>query len=186
MEESLHKYGIFNFYYKEGELYVKQNVDISGSGLSELPFKIHTIHGDFSLTGNHFVTTKGFPKFIEGNANMSYNRFEHFEEFPHIEGSLILDSNSISSLRGINVVKTTLSICNNTHLASLSYAPVIENYDDKKLFCYDTSLDEIEIKVYKECLKLGVWDSSKTTYENAIHTKLLNEYNKINMKKFGL
>ena len=192
MEEILSKYGIFSFTEKNGVIYVNQDVDISGKGLYDLPdiFSNMVINGNLSLTGNHFTTTKGFPKLITGDVNFGYNNFSNLEQFPEVHGSIILDSNPLYTLKGLGSIKSILSICNNFHLTSLSYAPIIENFDSNRLFCYDTGLHPMEIIIYKECLKLGSWDPTKTTYENArssnISTKLIDDYSKINMKKFGL
>lgn len=181
MEEDLLKYNIHKYYFKNEELYVDQDVDMAGRGLDSFPLDIHTINGDLNLNGNHLENTKGFPKFINGDVVLSYNKIRHFQEFSEITGSLLIESNQIISLKGIKKVNHIFAISNNSTLKSLSYAPIIINFDESAFFYQNTGISQIEIDIYIECLKRGKWDPTKTTEANAYN---VNEKMQVDFKKF--
>lgn len=185
--EFYRRFNISDFEMKNGKLYINQDVDLSGRGLTSMPFKIHTINGNLKVNGNKFQTTEGFPKIINGDLDLSYNKMRTFEEFPLLSGILLLDKNEIHSLKGINKVNKIFSISNNITLSTLSYAPIIENFDIESFFADNTGIHPAEIKIYTECMKQGKWNPLENISDNALKIDSLKKsLVELSIPKYGL
>jgi hypothetical protein len=79
------------------------NLNIEHNRLTTLNGLPDTISGDFNASHNSLKTLKGLSKTIAGTCLLNYNELDNFEGIKDVivDGSLILDGNNFTSLKGI-------------------------------------------------------------------------------------
>ena len=86
----------------DGFIDVDEDVDFSGKNLTEIPFKIRTINGNFYCNDNQLKTFKNFPTIINGNCYCYNNKLSNFKNSPLkcITGDFFCNNNKLNSLVG--------------------------------------------------------------------------------------
>ena len=80
----------------DGSIDVDGNVDISYSGLTELPLKFGKVSGNFNCSNNQLTTLEGCPKSVGGNFNCYSNQLTTFKGCPEsISGAFNCRNNKI-------------------------------------------------------------------------------------------
>jgi hypothetical protein len=100
------------------------DLDISGLGLTQIPFKIKSVGGSFNCADNNIESLYGSPKYVGKNFYCSQNKLETLIYGPEeVGGSYFCSLNKLTSLEGApRTINHTFS-CSHNNLQSLRGAP---------------------------------------------------------------
>ncbi len=83
---------------QDGSIDVNQDVDILYAGVTSLPFKFNTIHGNFSFTSSRIENLENMPNVVNGNFDISDNHLTSLEGCPRIiKGDFDFANNLVES-----------------------------------------------------------------------------------------
>jgi hypothetical protein len=98
-------------------------IDVSQSGLNELPVRFGTVVDGFHIKGNNLTTMKNFPRRIKnGTLCATGNKISTLEYYPSYATSAYLDNNNIQK---IGKLDSTYK-----HTLNLRYNPIVDLSQD--------------------------------------------------------
>lgn len=124
-------FGITNFtYWKSHNHYdFHGHVDLSGKNLTELPFRIGIVRGNFNVKNNKLKSMKNMPYVITGDFDCSYNQIKSLEGGPgQVYGYYDCSSNKLSNLKGFPEYQLYGSFyCSHNRITTLKDIPEFSN-----------------------------------------------------------
>lgn len=160
-------YKVYDYIFEEEQLVINQDIAFTHDNsdfFDKIPVK--TVNGNVTVQGCRLIDFKNFPKVINGNLNASYNLFSSLNNFPQVNGRVLLDGNCITSFKGIcREIENVLSVIGNP-LTTVTGAPIVKKIDTLSVFMKDTHIHPIEIEIYQKCLEKGTWNPSNSLKQN--------------------
>ena len=129
-DSEIHKlckeYGITNYTINNGLVDVDGDVDLSGKGLTKLPFKFGIVSGFFDCDTNQLTSLKGAPQEVGGDFDCDNNKLTTLEGAPQeVGGYFRCYNNQLTTLKGAEE-----TICKNLDCSmnNIYYLDFVPNY----------------------------------------------------------
>jgi len=160
--------------FSSGDYVYKQKKGFSGIIFSR-------VTGDFTIEHANLISIVGFPKYVGGNVELSYNRIEDLSPIKTVNGSLKITGNEkVTHLVGCENLKCEEIIIGKEDVQSIPF--IYEKMREQKI-----TYEEV-LAIYRDNdLVKKDWDTLKYKPDNEFIEKIRYKYRgKISTQKFGI
>lgn len=148
---------------------VNGNVDLTGRGLTEIPYKFNRVEGDFNLLHNFLTSLKNVPNIVGKDFICSSNHLETLDFSPQtVKGSYYCSDNPLTQLNAIDVhFDEFFYHCTNTKSEFLKDFKTFYEKDEGQDYNYSLEMHSSDFLIHVEQLHL-----EKTIHSNGAAKKM--------------